>query len=47
MKETYVGAELHEFYLYRALPFTNGYTNIYILKHGFEAWNGKVKKREN
>ena len=25
----------------------NGYTNIYILKHGFEAWNGKVKKREN
>ncbi|WP_368887450.1 hypothetical protein [Limosilactobacillus fermentum] len=25
----------------------NGYTNIFILKHGFEAWNGKVKKREN
>jgi hypothetical protein len=25
----------------------NGYTNIYILKHGFDAWNGKVKKREN
>ena len=24
----------------------NGYTNIYILKHGFEAWNGKVKKEK-
>ena len=24
----------------------NGYTNIFILKHGFEGWTGKIKKRE-
>ena len=25
----------------------NGYKNIFILKHGFDEWKGKVKKREN